>query len=230
MKKFLLASCGAAALALAATGAKADNGDYWPPSMYVAVAGGVEFLPTTDHSFPDIAVLQQYDFKTGYAIQGTVGAYLPHNFRGELELTYRDSKTEDTVQGNTNTPPIPGGGGGISSTTVMANILYAVPVTERIDIFAGGGIGVAFVDFNVISAPTNFVLGRGNDTRFAYQLIVGASVDVTERAAVFAKYSYLGTAGDSMTTFNSGVGTFARSWTYDSHTIFGGVKFKLGQM
>ncbi|MCP5082070.1 MAG: porin family protein [Alphaproteobacteria bacterium] len=190
MRQLILSSACALAMVVGSSSVKAEETEpVYSPNIYLSAAGGAVFLGAERLMFP--AGAHNYDFDTGFAVQGAVGTQLPMNFRTELEVTYRenDLKNSFTIIG------IPlDSTGDVSAVTVMANVLYDFQLFDQFKLFAGGGIGVASIHLDFKRGPglPGFVLANGNDNRFAYQAIAGASFEVFDGVSIFGKYSYLG--------------------------------------
>ena len=57
--------------------------------------------------------------------------------------------------------------------------------------YVGAGLGVGFV--NVDYAPSGVGIVNDDETVFAYQLVAGASYDLSDRTALFVQYRYRAT-------------------------------------
>ncbi|WP_419913511.1 outer membrane protein [Hoeflea sp.] len=181
MRKAVLTGALVCALPFAAAHAADDivapADEPWSPHLYVSGAIGAVFTPEQTRVSPGATFL--YDFDTGYAIQGAVGLELPYNLRTEAELTYRSNDLDnDFVSVGVGTLDSTGD---LDVTTIMANLIYDYEIGNGFAVFAGGGIGAAYLDINFARGPggfpPGFVLDRGNDWRFAYQFIGGASYE-----------------------------------------------------
>lgn len=225
-----LRSAAVAALAVmaSATSGLAQDGENGPQDygFYFSAAGGGVFTNSVRHDFRDIAVVQKYQMDEGFAVQGTAGMRLPMNFRTELEVTYRENDPASMIEANINTPGF-AGAGHYNSTTVMWNNLYDLKITDSLTFSPGIGVGAAFTDANIRDAATGFQFARAKQTRFAAQAIAELGWEIVDGVSIFAKWQYLITAGKRQNTFNTGVGTFARSMDYNNHTVLGGFKIDL---
>ncbi|MEM8689506.1 MAG: outer membrane beta-barrel protein [Pseudomonadota bacterium] len=223
-----IASC-LVALTLAAKNVQAQDGDgVWSPELYFSLGGGAVFMENESLNYPPaLSPSQNYGLDTGFAVQGAVGATLPMSFRTELEVTYRENKIDNTFTSGGMTFD---SRGDVSTITVMSNVLYDFPLAGPFSVFLGGGVGLAVVDLDFKRGPTaaGFILANGDDVRFAYQAIAGASFEIVEGVSIFGKYTYLGTTGDSITFSNTGVGRVNGSFDYHNHAVFGGLTFELG--
>jgi outer membrane protein OmpA-like peptidoglycan-associated protein len=74
--------------------------------------------------------------------------------------------------------------GSFDEWTAMVNVVYDVPLTDKLDLNIGVGAGA---DFSRVKAA-GF---KDDDTNFAYQAIVGLSYKVTDRLDLTVNYRYL---------------------------------------
>lgn len=142
------------------------------------------------------------DFDTGWAGFATVGYGFEKNWRVELELGYRDNDATLTKQS------CYGGYGGESLSiasyegcrtrtydgdmteySAMINVIYDVPLTEKLDLNLGLGAGVDYVQLDLTRNGRN--LTDDSDTRFAFQAIAGLTYQITKRLDLTLTYRYL---------------------------------------
>jgi opacity protein-like surface antigen len=121
------------------------------------------------------------NFDTGWTGLAAVGVTLDAGFKIEAELGYRSAD--------------PSGDESVGQTSLMLNGLYSLPILSNVSLFAGAGLGVDHVTWDDL-AP--FGKGGSDQTVFAYQAIVGVTVDLTDRISLFAKYRYLDASGVDM--------------------------------
>jgi len=153
---------------------------------YVAGSLGYTFA---DDFETDVGV--EASLKNGYAVTGAVGrSFGP--LRGELEGSYRRSKVDEArglgvvVEGN----------GEVSALSAMAN-LYFDPAVQfgPVKPYVGGGIGVSRFrarDVEAVGIPNLSPLS-GKETGFAWQLMAGAGLALSEQATLTAGYRYFAT-------------------------------------
>jgi opacity protein-like surface antigen len=146
------------------TAADTDTG--W----YASVMGG--------YTFPDDAEVEGFDvpLDEGFSVAGAFGTNMGV-LRVEAEAAYR-----------TNDVDVTGVDGEISSISVMGNVLYDHPLADAIDLYVGGGVGVAFVD---VEDDTS----SDDDTVLAYQFLVGLAFYTSDNFAITGGYR-LWTASD----------------------------------
>ena len=70
----------------------------------------------------------------------------------------------------------------------MANFWLDIPVSNRLDIYGGGGIGMAGFDMSVTDG---IVEGNGGDSNFAFQLGVGMAYQTNSNWSVDIGYRYI---------------------------------------
>ncbi len=231
MRQFLVAAAFAVVLAVSDSSVKAEEGEStYSPNVYISAAGGAVFLGAESVDYrPAINVIQNFDFKTGFAAQGAVGITLPRNFRTELEVTYRENDLKNTY---TQVGFAGDVAGDVTAVTAMANVLFDFQPFEQFKLFAGGGIGVASIHLDIVRPSIGgFQLVAGSTNRFAYQAIAGASFEVFDGVSIFGKYTYLGTADDSLTFRNQSAASLINgSFDYHNQAVFGGVTVELGNM
>ena len=152
------------------------------------------------------------EFDTGYAINGQVGYAFDNGFRVELEGAYTrygvDRHSGLTVGGAnidgvdvavlTRGAPAAGnptvgaviadGQGRVSNFGLFGNVFYDINTGSSFKPFVGAGIGYQWAD--VRFEPSGVDVADANDGGFAYQLMAGASVELSERAELFGQYTW----------------------------------------
>lgn len=154
------------------------------------------------------------EFDTGWTASAAFGRRFSNGLRGEVELAYQsnDVDTHNNVQaagipldnedvgvlisgapqqGATVGQVVADGQGSVDTTFLMANIYYDFTQYGAFTPYVGAGVGVGFV--NVDYSPSGVGIVDDDDTVLAYQLMAGASYDLSERTAVFAQYRYRAT-------------------------------------
>ena len=148
---------------------------------YVSLEGGanwVEDLDVVQLRDPDPAgggVLSNATFSvdTGWAVMATVGHGFANNFRVELEVGYRNNHTTLPTEAE------------LEEWSAMVNVLYDIPLTERLSLSVGAGAGADFANLNI------GVLSFDEDQwSFAYQGIAGLNYSLSDRLDLFANYRY----------------------------------------
>jgi outer membrane protein OmpA-like peptidoglycan-associated protein len=142
----------------------------------------------------------ELSFDTGWAGFATIGYGFEKNWRVELEVGYRDNDAELTRGSRCSEDVVKevaygyGCGvrtyeGDLTEWTAMVNVIYDVPLTEKLDLNLGVGAGVDFVKLDLSNARGTYV--DDSDTRFAFQAIAGLTYQVTKRLDLTLTYRYL---------------------------------------
>ncbi|NOT38962.1 MAG: OmpA family protein [Alphaproteobacteria bacterium] len=134
------------------------------------------------------------DFDTGWAIFGSLGYAFGNNMRAELELGYRQNEIESLRE----IFPVPGAlapDGDLSEFTVMANLLYDIPLGRHLTLTVGAGVGAdqANLDAGVLGFDDG-------EWVFAYQGIAGLSYAIGDQTQIFVNYRYLHADAPEYTT------------------------------
>lgn len=136
-------------------------------SVYVQLLGGAALsgvlsTPTND-----------YDYDLGYAFAGTIGVVVFEGLSVEADLFY-------THRADANFPD-----DSWSTTSLMANLKYTLPLNEMFSIYAAAGVGaISGVDYRGLSDTAYNYSGYG------YQLMAGVTADVTDNIAVVGEVRY----------------------------------------
>jgi len=173
----------AAAFLLTATGlATADS---LIDNLYVK--GAVGYFWTEDQ-----------DFNTGAGGVGVVDTELDDDWaykialgteidsvRLEVEIATREAEVDVHSAGGAD---LPGSDGDTTAVSFMINALYDfgdILGLETISPYAGIGLGVAAVEFEGYAVEGVPEVLDDDDTSFAFQIIVGGEVDVSEAVGIF---------------------------------------------
>ncbi len=141
--------------------------------------------------------------------------------RVEVEYGYRENEVETHRLGGARLTPSTGD---VTAHTVMTNLLIDFNKQSPLTFYAGGGLGVAFVNMdNFGGAGVNVF--DDDDTTFAYQGIAGAEYKIDQRWSVFGEYRYLGMTDPEVTLFPA-AGGVSRDIGFDSHNVGGGIRFR----
>jgi opacity protein-like surface antigen len=153
------------------------------------------------------------DFDNGLAIGGQVGYAFDNGIRVELEGSYTEYDVNthfDLAAGGaiiddvdvavlTRGPADPANptvgaviatpqGDKVSNLGLFGNVFYDIQAGGGFKPYIGAGIG--FQSTDVRYTPSGVPVGEGSDESFAYQLMAGASFDVSESFAIFGQYTY----------------------------------------
>ena len=141
--------------------------------------------------------------------------------RVEIEYGYRENDVETHRLGGARLTPSTGD---VSAHTVMTNLLIDFNKQSPLTFYAGGGVGVAFVNLDNFGGAGINVFDD-DDTTFAYQGIAGAEYKIDQRWSVFGEYRYLGMTDPEVTLFPA-AGGVSRDISFDSHNVGGGIRFR----
>jgi OmpA-OmpF porin, OOP family len=169
---------------------------------YVGLEAGANWIDETDAlvsfdnydvEFNEVALFShsefssRVDFDTGWAGFATAGYAFESNWRIEVELGIRQNDfdlafDEFYLVKESETSTI---GGELTEYTAMVNVIYDVPLSERVNLSIGLGMGV---DHSTIDVGG---IADDSDTNFAYQAIAGLSYEITRRLDLTLTYRYL---------------------------------------
>ena len=122
-------------------------------------------------------------FDTGWAALGSVGYAFAGNWRGELELGFRENDLSATTPG-----ALLWDEGRLRELSAMANVLYDLDLTDRIFLSIGAGAGA---DRAEITDRRAGALYSQENWNLAYQGIAGLNFAVGGRTTAFVNYRYL---------------------------------------
>jgi opacity protein-like surface antigen len=171
-----------------------------------------------DHSLIDpSAVPIDFDLENGWTAGGGVGQYsgLLGGSRFELEGSYTSNEVGQLHYANFILPA----DFRISTKSVMFNMLKEVPFGKATGYF-GGGVGYAWTS---MVGDIDTIEYDDTDGGFAWQLIMGIDIPITERLALFTQYRYLVL---SESTFTTDFGDFSQTNEKDpaSHAVLVGAR------
>jgi len=190
-------------LALSATPARsqsffASSGeDREAVTVYLEYVGGINFVRDQNLRGADASgagLAGSADLATGYVLGGALGARFMEYFRAELAISYNDTDVDNfSLQGEPSTAK-----GGLSVLAIMANGYVDLDLDLGIGVqlrpYLGAGIGYGHVDFDARNRS-----GQGQsevsdtDSVFAWNLMAGAAVPLSEVVELSLGYRYLAT-------------------------------------
>jgi len=141
--------------------------------------------------------------------------------RVEVEYAYRENEVETHRIGGARLLPSTGD---VNAHTVMTNVLFDFNKQSPLTFYAGGGIGVGFVNAERFSGAGVNVFDD-DDTTFAWQGIAGAEYKFDQRWSLFGEYRYVGMTDPQVTLFPAAGGA-TRDLDYDSHNVGGGIRYR----
>ena len=224
MHKYLLAA--AAALAVSSPAAARD------PGPYVGIEGGILFASDTDFDLTVQDGTDEADFQDAFKVDYRTGIdadfIAGYDFgpaRAELELGYKRAKIDGFTLSEELAEAIEDEGleeedfaveGKASALSLMGNVLFDLDATDRVSLFAGGGLGVARVK-----------LAGERDDAPAWQLIAGVRTAVTDHVDLGLKYRYFNTGklefSDSVEDFS-----LAANGKFRSHSLLASLVYNFG--
>ncbi len=159
------------------------------------------------------------EFDNGFALGGQVGYAFENGFRVELEGTYNeygvDAHSNLTVGGavldgadsavltrgaaDAANPTVgdvlADGTGDVTHFGLFGNVFYDLQTGSGFKPYVGAGLGYQWTD--VEYAPSGVAVADESDSGIAYQLMAGASFEVTETVELFGQYTYRDTTEDA---------------------------------
>jgi outer membrane protein OmpA-like peptidoglycan-associated protein/opacity protein-like surface antigen len=128
----------------------------------------------------------EYDsgYNAGWAILGSIGYAFSCNFRTELEVGYRHNSLDKLTE--VTTTNVMTAGGELSEFTLMANLVYDLPITSNLTLSLGAGAGADRAQLKVDALDFS-----DQDWRFAWQGIAGLNYAIGEQTQLFINYRYL---------------------------------------
>ena len=228
-RRAILASAAAAAFAV-----PADAGHF--KGWYLAIEGGANWIDDTDalyertsnnafaSSEPGVAT-----FDSGWSVFASVGYAFASNWRLEGEFGYRSNEVfavwlvQDSFRQLT---------GDVEEYALMANVLYDIPLGERLALILGVGAGGDHVVLD--GAFTSFggpVPIEDDEWRFAAQGLAGLSYKLSSRLDLTLTYRYLRVSEPTFSQrgFNSviPVGQNVHLDDLAKHSVSAGLRFDL---
>jgi outer membrane protein OmpA-like peptidoglycan-associated protein len=211
LKNTLLATAMTLSVYVMSTNAEAGHR---PTEWYVGLEGGVNLVQDADVVVLPLASKVEAEFDTGWSVFLDAGYRWENNWRVELEAGYRANDVDCVSVG---TGPCNGGNwGDISQTTVMANVIHDIPLSDDTTLSIGLGIGADFVQAN---SP----FSNDEDWVFAGQALLELSHSITERLEIVATYRFL--TSDDPDFHLSGLQH--ASFDNENHTFTLGLRFDL---
>lgn len=192
--------------------------------FYLGLIGGASWFGDTDFNIAAGNIDNDYDIgwaafaQAGYEWDDLIATGV--DFRLDLEAGYlaADIDSHSTAIAVSTAGPA----GDTSAFTLMTNAYVDFNVTDRFDLFVGGGAGIAFVEFDGHGVAATGTLMDDDDTAFAFHLDAGASYDLTDMVILEARYRYFNAPDVELTA----VGGTKSSTTVDSHNALVGVRVK----
>ncbi|MBP6014453.1 MAG: OmpA family protein [Alphaproteobacteria bacterium] len=192
--------------------------------IYLSVEGGASGVADWEHTRTKwtycgpLTTDAVATFDNGWAAFGAIG-YALGQWRVEAEGGYRhnalSSYTKEGWKGTTSPD------GELSTATVMVNLIYDVPLFDRISLSVGLGGGGDYARLKVAmpSAPVD-----EEDWHFAYQGLAGVNYALTEMTAVFLNYRFTTVRDNSYDPTST---LHLEGEDFEQHAATAGVRFSL---
>lgn len=203
-----------------------------------AFAGGAEqpYLGLRG-SFSDVedssaeSALTNFDigYDNGFGASASLGVRLPHGFRAEGELVFQTAGVESftITKDLINVPSLAGdtftASGEAELIAPMANVFYDLTLPDlMVRPYVGAGIGGAHLNLNAENGPLLIAIDDDN-WAFAWQLMAGVVLPVSEQVWLTAGYRYFSTNEMALTD------SFGTEYTaeYQSHNFDIGLQLAL---
>jgi len=211
--------------ALARDGAWYVGGDFGP---MIVEDTDANFTPGATASTTGALTI---GFDEGFDGSGFVG-YDFGAFRLEAEVSYKQADVEEIITSNLVVPGdrpasgfFTGGNGDVSVLSGMVNGLLDFGDDDGLSGFVGGGVGLARVDINGVTAFANTApIFDDSDTRFAWQILAGVRQALTPNIDLHLKYRFFNVDDLEM----AGFGGRAVNADLRTHSLLGGITFNFG--
>lgn len=196
---------------------------------YLAVEGGLYTQQKLDYDFVGLDNFFTTGYRNGFAVSGKVG-YDWDGLRFELEGAYNQAKLRrfgfnidgqqllvqegDLVTGNLNT------------ASIMANGYWDILTHGTVRPFIGGGVGVAFVTSDRVGYSgfgADGIFLNQTDTAFAFQLMGGMRVKLTNHLLANVSYRYFDVEKVRLDVFSAIASTSLRT-----SSVLGGITYAFG--
>jgi opacity protein-like surface antigen len=163
----------------------------WFSRFYLSVGGGLHLLNDLDGA----AAAATYSIESlpGFVAQTALGTNLGQHFRVEAEVAYRMADYDQATAGGTTVTAT----NDLKIATGMANLLYDVRLGSTFVPHIGVGLGVAQLKSS--NTTIGAVVAPGKDaTEFAYQAIVGVTLEYSRAWNIGLDARYLGTSDEDV--------------------------------
>ncbi|HMO14492.1 MAG TPA: outer membrane beta-barrel protein [Pirellulaceae bacterium] len=159
---------------------------------YIRVLGGWNFLTdiqTVNSNAASILERTGIDFRDGWAAGGSIGGYVNHALRSELEFSYRNNSADqivDIINGNQSLNKK------LNSYSALGNLIYDMDGLKTLGVtpYIGGGIGASYLRGNLQEEAANHKI---SDIVLAYQGLAGLHYEIAAGTRFFTEYRYFGT-------------------------------------
>ncbi len=197
--------------------AQAANTEGW----YVSVEGGGVWVDEWEHLRTKIircvpvTTLAEASFSTGWGALASVGYGLQH-WRVEFEGGYRSNELDSYSKGGKTYDDV---SGELTQATAMLNVIYDVPLGEKISLGIGVGAGGDFTELS-LNFPWHAI--DHDAWQFAYQGLAGLNYALTNSLAMYVNYRYLNVKSDA---FDATPGLHIDGDDFQKHTATFGLRY-----
>jgi OOP family OmpA-OmpF porin len=211
---------GAAASLALGSAANATTINGW----YVSLEGGGNWVEDWENTYAFPATTPgTASFDTGWAVLASVGYGFGGGWRAEFEAGYRDNEGDGATFA---LAPFPDStlSWDMSEVTMMLNVIYDIPLTERLSLSLGAGAGGDFsmIDHNFFGTPA-----EDDHWSFAYQGIAGLNYAIGQQTDLFVNYRYLRVT-DVEYDFLIPIGALVEGEDVVKHTATIGLRYHFG--
>lgn len=213
MRAKLISVAGSVVLACSISATAGPNNGW-----YMGLEGGGNWVSDNDATFSTSLPTSgpaTLGFDTGWAGIATAGYAFKGNWRLEAEFGYRHNEIA-TINGFVASPK-----GELNSSSLMGNLLYDIPLTDRLTASLGAGAGAVHVEFD------DGVLDQDEDTSFAYQGIAALNYAVTPRMDLTVNYRYLRSDAAEFQGAHLGHTDFYDTDKFENQTVTIGLRYDL---
>jgi len=162
-----------------------------PDQTYVAVQAGGSWVKTTNYT-NNAPSNVRVEYKNGYAAAVRLGKRFDQNWRIELEAGYAKNKADKISDLVTGAGPFQADGN-VKAVSLMVNMLYDFSPRGRWHPYVGGGLGATQVSLNNVGQSGYPAIIDDSHKGASYQAIAGIEMDLTNTAALYASYHFIGT-------------------------------------
>jgi len=206
----------------AAAGWKA-RGVYVGARAGLTRVGKTDFTVAGEHGYPASRIRSAYD-KRGYtgALVAGYGARTPQGwgYRVEVEGGYQKAEVDSHTVPGVGTFAGKDAFGDAKVLYGFVNVYGDVPITKRLALTAGGGVGVGKVKFDGYGVRGAGTALDDSATALGYHLDAGVTYQVTDTVALEALYRYQSFVDAEVRTENGN----EQKLDLDSHSVLAGVR------
>jgi len=182
MKRFML--FGLVFILLGSTVGTQARGDDACHPFYVGASGGLALIHDNEDGIAEIA------YEAGFGMSAFLGW---QEGAGRIEFEANKFNADVNTVLGLDVPT-----GNLDIDSYMINGYLDLPISSRLEVYGGLGLGVARVQINSLDGTFGNAIQSTSDFGMAYQAKVGTTFAFTQRAELFGGYRFMGT--ESLTT------------------------------